>query len=132
MRPVLFELGPLTVHSWGVVVVTAFAAASYILRHELERQCGRGDAAFPLIVAAAVGGVVGARVYWFFEHVGNASLADSFSGAGFTWYGGVLGGAVAVLAVARRRGVPLDVLYSLAPRARAFRAALGAEAEIRA
>ncbi len=58
-----------------------------------------GHAAFSLAVAAAVGGVVGARVYWFFEHVGDASLTDSFSGAGFTWYGGVLGAAAPALAL---------------------------------
>lgn len=125
MRPVLFELGPFEVHSWGVVVAIAFAAAWYVLGRELERLCGRGEAAFPLVLAAAIGGVVGARVYWFFEHIGEASVTDSFSGAGFTWYGGLLGGAAAVVLTARRRRVPLDVLLGAAAPALALGYALG-------
>lgn len=117
MRPVLFELGPFAVHSWGVVVAIAFAAAWFVLRQELERLCGRGAVAGPLVLAAAIGGIVGARVYWFFEHLGEASLTDSFSGARFTWYGGLLGGAAAVVLVARRRGVAFDVLLGAGARA---------------
>jgi phosphatidylglycerol---prolipoprotein diacylglyceryl transferase len=105
MRPVLFHLGPLAVHSWGVMAAVALVAAGYALRADLQRRVGRGDAAFALTLAAGVGGIVGARVYWFFEHLGDASLTDSFSGAGFTWYGGVLGGAAAMLLVARAKDI---------------------------
>jgi phosphatidylglycerol:prolipoprotein diacylglycerol transferase len=125
MRPVLFELGPFQLHSWGVVVALAFAASWFVLRRELDRLCGQGEAAFSLVLAAAVGGVVGARVYWFAEHLGDASLTDSFSGAGFTWFGGLLGGAAAVLLVARRRGVALDSLLGAAAPALALGYALG-------
>lgn len=110
MRPVLFELGPLEVNSWGVMVAVALLLAGVVLRKELDRLTGHNDAAYPLILAAAVGGLVGARLYWLAEHAGEASPLDSFSGAGFTWYGGALGGAAAVLLVARQRHVPLNAL----------------------
>jgi phosphatidylglycerol:prolipoprotein diacylglycerol transferase len=110
VRPVLFDIGSLSVHSYGVLVAVAFVCAWFVLRHELERRAGRGAAAYPLAVAAAAGGFVGARVYWFFEHLGDASATDSFSGAGFTWYGGLLGGAAAMLVVARRKGVSITTL----------------------
>jgi phosphatidylglycerol---prolipoprotein diacylglyceryl transferase len=125
MRPVLFEVGPFEVHSWGVMVAIAFAGAWFILHRELEQLCRRGEAALPLVLAAAVGGVVGARVYWFFEHLGEASLTDSFSGAGFTWYGGLLGGAAAVVLTARHRRVPLDVLLGASAPALALGYGLG-------
>jgi phosphatidylglycerol---prolipoprotein diacylglyceryl transferase len=110
MRPVLLELGPLEVNSWGVMVAVALLLAGAVLRKELERLAGRGDVAYPLILAAGLGGLIGARLYWLAEHAGEASLLDSFSGAGFTWYGGLLGGAAAVLVVARVREVPLTAL----------------------
>jgi len=120
MRPVLFDFGPFEVHSWGVLAAVAFGCAWLVLRRELERLSGQAEAALPLVLAAAVGGIVGARLYWFFEHLGDASLTDSFSGAGFTWYGGLLGGAAAVLLVARRRRVPVDVLLGAAAPALAL------------
>lgn len=120
MRPVLVELGPVEVHSWGVMVAVAFAAAWYVLRAELVRLCGRGETAFALALGAALGGLIGARAYWFLEHLGEASLTDSFSGAGFTWYGGILGGAAAVLGVAYARGVPFGSLLGAAAPALAL------------
>jgi phosphatidylglycerol:prolipoprotein diacylglycerol transferase len=106
----LFELGPFDVNSWGVMAGFALVLAGLVLRKELDRLIGRGDAAYPLVLAAGLGGLVGARLYWLAEHAGEAGFADSFSGAGFTWYGGVLGGATAVVLVARVRAVPLGAL----------------------
>ena len=120
MRPVLVELGPVEVHSWGVMVAVAFAAAWYVLRAELDRLCARGETAFALVLAAALGGLIGARVYWFLEHLDETSLTDSFSGAGFTWYGGVLGGAAALLGVAYARRVPFGSLLGAAAPALAL------------
>ncbi len=84
MRPVLFELGPLAVNSYGVFVALAFVAAWLVLRHELGRRAGRGEAAGTLALAAALGGLLGARAYWYVEHAGDATLGDAFSPAGFT------------------------------------------------
>ncbi len=120
MRPVLFHLGPLAVHSWGVFAALALALAGRVLGSELQRRIGRRDAAFAITLAAGVGGLVGARVYWFFEHLGDASITDSFSGAGFTWYGGVLGGAGAVLLVARIKRVAVLPLLGASPPALAL------------
>jgi phosphatidylglycerol---prolipoprotein diacylglyceryl transferase len=107
---VLFHLGPLSVHSYGVLVAWAFVCAWLVLRHELERRAGRGAVAYPLALAAAAGGFLGARVYWLVEHLGHGSLTDSFSGAGFTWYGGLLGGAASMLVVAHRKRLNLATL----------------------
>ncbi len=95
MRPVLFQLGPAEVKSYGVFVALAFVGAWLVMRHELGRRAGRADAAGTLTLAAAVGGLLGARLYWYAEHWGSAHLGDLFSAAGFTWYGGLMGGAAA-------------------------------------
>lgn len=110
MRPVLFHIGSFAVHSYGVMIVIAALMAGRVLRAELQRRSARGDAAFALMLVGVGGGFVGARVYFLVEHAGNVGLFSSFSGAGFTWYGGVLGGAAAVLAVGWRLRVPLHAL----------------------
>ena len=116
MRPVLVQLGPVGVKSYGVFVAVAFVAAWLVLRSELGRRVGRADAASGVVLAAALGGLVGARLYWYVEHAGAAQPVDLLSAAGFTWYGGVLGGAAAALIVARRHRLALpELLGACAP-----------------
>ncbi|UTI63977.1 prolipoprotein diacylglyceryl transferase [Paraconexibacter antarcticus] len=114
MRPILFHLGSFPVHSYGVLVAAAAGLGGYVLLLELQRRCGRGDAAFALALAALIGGFLGARAYFLIEHAGQIGILDSLSSAGFTWYGGVIGGAAAVLIVARGRGIPTPALLGAA------------------
>jgi phosphatidylglycerol:prolipoprotein diacylglycerol transferase len=125
MRPVLFELGPVSVHSYGVMWALAAMGAWWVLRHELARRVTRPDAAGSLTLAGLLGGMVGARLYYMAEHAGEVSLAGSLSGAGFTWYGGVLGGATATLLVARRIGLGVPALLGAAAPALALAYAVG-------
>ena len=49
--------------------------------------------------AALVGGLVGARVYFLIDNCDDVSddlLGNLFSGSGLIWYGGAIGGAIAV------------------------------------
>lgn len=125
MRPVLFELGPIEVNSYGVFVALAFAGAWLVLRHQLGRRAAQPKAAGTLVLAAALGGLIGARAYCLAEHAGEASWSDALSVAGFTWYGGLLGGALAVLLVARRIGVRTPDLLAAGAPALALGYALG-------
>jgi len=116
MRPVLFHLGPVAIQSWGVMAILATVAGGLVLRSELRCQTGDGAAAFALTLAAAIGGLVGGRIYYLVEHLGHENASTSLSGTGFTWYGGFIVGAGAVLLVARRRGVPIrELLGAMAP-----------------
>src|SRR5919198_6225518 len=61
-----------------------------------------------MVFAALVGGIVGARLWAVIENWDEAKddiLGSLFSGAGLVFYGGLLGGAIAVLGWAWRRGV---------------------------
>jgi prolipoprotein diacylglyceryltransferase len=71
----LFELGPLKLDSYGVMIAVAALVGFWVLRLELGRRAGRSDAAWPLILAALVGGLVGARHYHVLENLGQATAA---------------------------------------------------------
>ena len=67
------------------------------------RELGRPpDWAYEIVFAALAGGVVGAKLYWAVDN-GELDAGGLFSGSGLTWYGGLAGGALAVLAWARWR-----------------------------
>ena len=117
MRPVLIELGPLQVNSFGVMAALAFLTAAVVAGAELQRRGHSRADAGPLTIAGAIGGVIGAKLYFLIEHPDRiADTSALLSGEGFTWYGGVLGGTAAVLLVARSRGLtPAVTAASLVP-----------------
>ena len=116
MYPELLHLGPVTIYSFGVMAALALISAALVSWLVLR---GRGvpfDFAFELLFAAGIGGFVGARIYYLLQHwseVRGDFWGSAFGGAGFTWYGGLLGGFVAVLLVARRRRTPAGTVANI-------------------
>ena len=117
MIPVLFEIGPFKLHSFGLMMALSFLAATLLAARRFRRMGLDPDRASELGLGAMVGGVLGAKVYFLLDHWSDL-VADPipmiFSGSGLTWYGGLLGGIIGTLAVARWRHVPLLWLCDLA------------------
>jgi phosphatidylglycerol:prolipoprotein diacylglycerol transferase len=102
------ELGPLTLQTFGLMLGLAFVVAG-IFAHRYLKEIGRPpDWAYEMTFAAIVGGIVGARLWAVIENWDDAKddiFGSLFSGAGLVFYGGLLGGAIAVLGWAWWRGV---------------------------
>src|SRR3954447_10706389 len=63
--------------------------------------------AYEMVFAAVVGGLVGSRGYYLvqnYDDVKGDLLGNILSGSGLVWYGGAIGGALAVCLWAWRRG----------------------------
>ena len=109
MYPILFRIGPFTVYSFGTLMALAALTAGWVVSVELKRYRYDPEISSAMIFAAAVGGLLGARILFILEEWSSFVRAPwdfIFSGAGFTWYGGMIGGAVAVTWVVRRNGIP--------------------------
>ena len=119
MYPILFKVGPLTIYSFGTLMALAALTAGWIVQLELKRYRYPADLASSMVMAAAVGGLVGARLFFIFEDWQSfvrSPLHFIFAGAGFTWYGGLLGGALAVTWLVRRKQIAwLDAADIAAP-----------------
>ncbi len=101
----LFHIGPLSISPFGVMMMLAVLAAYWQLYKGLtSRGAGSEEDASAILLAAGVGGVVGAKLYYAALYR-DASLL--LSRAGLVWYGGLLLGAVAVLLTVRMRKLPL-------------------------
>jgi phosphatidylglycerol---prolipoprotein diacylglyceryl transferase len=119
MYPVILHLGPLTIYSYGLMMAIGFMTAAYLTSKELSRHGLDGELASTMVFWAAIGGLAGARVFAIFEDW-NGFITDPlhalFSGAGFVWYGGLIGGFIAVTATIRRHGLPwLTTVDCIAP-----------------
>ncbi len=119
MHPILFKVGPLTIYSFGTLMALAALTAGWVVQLELKRYRYQPDLASSMVMAAAVGGLVGARLFFIFEDWESfvrSPLHFIFSGAGFTWYGGLLGGTLGVTWLVRRKQIPwLDAADIAAP-----------------
>jgi phosphatidylglycerol:prolipoprotein diacylglycerol transferase len=109
MYPILFQFGPLTVYSFGAFMALAAVAAAWVVGSELKRRGYNTELASTIIFAAAIGGLIGARLLFIIEEWQGFLAAPwryIFTGAGFTWYGGLFGGTAGVSWVVNKNKIP--------------------------
>ncbi|MCZ6508406.1 MAG: prolipoprotein diacylglyceryl transferase [Acidobacteria bacterium] len=123
MIPELFHLGSISISPFGPAMVAAFMVAWAQLRWGL-RQYDLLDEenASAILLAAGVGGIVGAKVYYAMLY-GDWHLL--FSRSGLVFYGGLIGGALAVVWAARRRNMPVLRVFDVGAPAVAIGYAIG-------
>lgn len=110
MYPVVFEFGGFTVTSYGVMVFLAFVMAAWLMGIQLRRRGLDPTFAWDSLMWVALGGIVGAKLYYFALHwqeLMAAPLQVLTSRGGLVWYGGLIGGVAAFAWYARRRKMPL-------------------------
>ena len=113
------DIGPVTLQSFGICFALAFLAAGALIWKRLGELGRPPDWAYEMGFAALLGGVVGSRVYFVVQNYGEVKhdlIGNLFSGSGLVWYGGAIGGALAVILWARwRRFLGLALLDLAAP-----------------
>jgi len=129
MRPVLIQIGSFRLYSFGLMAALALIVPGLtIVRPLLKRRGADPGFAFELIIAAGIGGFVGARIYYLIENYA-ALKADlwgaAFGGIGFVWYGGLIGGFLAVVLWSLVRRLPLDIVANAMGPAVALGYAIG-------
>lgn len=119
----LIRIGPISISPFGILLAAAFLAAMMQLRWGLK-YLGAGDAedAGAILVAAVLGGILGAKIYYAMLYRDWRLIFDR---AGLVWYGGFILGALAVLWVARRRQLDSWSLADAAAPALALGYAVG-------
>jgi phosphatidylglycerol---prolipoprotein diacylglyceryl transferase len=121
MYPTLFKYGSFEITTFGLMMFLAFLVAGWVLTRELGKHGISEDVASSIVIAAALGGIIGAKIYYAILFRDWHLLFDR---AGLVWYGGLIGGALAVSWVLVRRRVdfltgadcaaaPLSIGYSL-------------------
>jgi phosphatidylglycerol:prolipoprotein diacylglycerol transferase len=122
------DLGPLTLKTFGIMFSLGFIAAGAVCARRFKELGKPSDWAYEIIFAALIGGLIGARGYYLIQHwsdVRNDFFGNVFSGSGLVWYGGALGGAIAVGVWAWWRGFFELALLDLAAPPLALGYAIG-------
>jgi phosphatidylglycerol:prolipoprotein diacylglycerol transferase len=128
MIPVLFHLGPLTVYSYGLMMALGFLAADYVIRLECVRRGLDPEYSSSIVITAAVAGLVGSRLYAILDDL-PTYLADPksmiFSGSGFVFYGGMIGGILGAYIVSRWYRIGFAMTMDMCAPALAIGQAIG-------
>ena len=125
MLPVLFRIGSFEITSFGVMVALGALAGLWVFRRELARA-GLPDAALDAAVYGLVGGLLGAKLLYVFEHLDEATfLALFLDRGGMSWFGGFVGGLLAGYATIRSKGWPMVAVLAAATPALAVGQLLG-------
>ena len=98
VHPFSYPVGPLEVTGFGLAMFLGFVMAQIVVSHETARRGHDPEPIADLIFAAVIGGLLGAKLYYVALTRDPAAL---FQRAGFVYWGGLMGGIVAVLAMAR-------------------------------
>jgi phosphatidylglycerol:prolipoprotein diacylglycerol transferase len=95
-HPFAYKLGPLEITGFGIAMVLSFMIAQFICETLMTRR-GYDPSVFgDITVAAVIGGIGGAKIYYVFL---TRDIADLFSRGGFVFWGGLIGGIVACFLV---------------------------------
>ncbi len=104
MHPILLKLGPITLYSYGVMLVVAFLTATWFATRAAHQvplpfRAINAEPLVDFISFSLLGGIVGARLFyialqWDYFKQFPQELPAIWHG-GLVWYGGFLGGLVA-------------------------------------
>jgi phosphatidylglycerol:prolipoprotein diacylglycerol transferase len=108
VQPIAFNLGPITVHWFGVLIALAFLAGMWTATRRAPHAGIAGEAIADLVVPwLLLGGILGARVmfivtYWQDEFAGKPWWEIfMIQRGGLVFYGGLIGASLAVIIFAR-------------------------------
>jgi len=125
MYPKLFEIGPIPVYSYGLMLGIAFLIASSTFSKELKRLKIEENVGIVITFIAIVCGIVGSKLFYIIEEwnfgSGNPigyylTPENLFSPSGLTFYGGLILSFVVIYIYCRMKKVKLlQILDAMAP-----------------
>lgn len=113
------HLGPLDIPTFGLMLAIGLFLSAYVLQADLNRRRSQlksisarveKDEGYLIIGIAGPAGIIGARLYHVLESPGEFFAhpwPQLFSRYGFAWFGGFLGGFIALVLLARWVRIPI-------------------------
>jgi prolipoprotein diacylglyceryl transferase len=116
----ILHLGPIPLHAYGLALAVGVLVAASVAERRWEARGGKPGTIGEIGLIVVISGVVGARVYHLFTgydwHTGGIAGTVKIWQGGLSIWGAVGGGAIAVVILARRKGLPtLKLLDAIAP-----------------
>jgi phosphatidylglycerol:prolipoprotein diacylglycerol transferase len=113
------NIGPLTVHFYGIIIMLGVIAAAFLVRREANRQGENGELVWDMLIWILIAGIIGARLWHIFTPMPSL-VAQGITTAYYLthpleaiaiWKGGlgipgaVIGGVAALYFFVRKHGL---------------------------
>lgn len=99
-----YNVGGFQFTGFGIAMLAAFIIGQIIAQHEMWRRGYDPAPISDLVFAAVIGGILGGKIYYA---ILMGDVGSLFSRAGLVFWGGLIGGIIAVLFVAWRKKLGL-------------------------
>ena len=80
MYPILFEIGPLVISSFGLMMVLAFLVSNHLIKKDIKKAGFDPSLGDDIIFRAAIGGIIGAKLYYIIENLSNGAGIENLKG----------------------------------------------------
>jgi phosphatidylglycerol:prolipoprotein diacylglycerol transferase len=121
-HPFAYAFGPLQFTGFGIAILMCFVVAQVTAQRELVRRGHDPEPIADMIFAALVGGLLGAKLYYV---VVLGHWDSIFDRGGFVYWGGLIGGMLAVMAVVAYKRAGLMKMFDVSAPALAAAYAVG-------
>ena len=99
-HPFAYGFGPIGFTGFGLAVLLAFLVGQVVAQQELARRGVDPEPVNDMVFAAVIGGLLGAKLYYV---VVLGHWDAMFERGGFVYWGGLIGGTLAVMAVVAKK-----------------------------
>ncbi len=125
MKPILYELGSITIYSYGLFMALGILAATIWLVQKVKKEGKSTEFIFDCVLIGVVLGILGARLFFVFLYERSYYLANplqilNLQQGGLAFYGGFVLGLVGILFYLYRKGISVTYFLDLAAPATAL------------
>ena len=111
MHPILFELGPLTIYSYGVLLASAYLLGLWLAVKRARAAGVDGNKVMDLLIWVIIAALVGAKALLFFVDFSHFTSSwqefTSLLRSGGVFYGGLIAAVVVCILQLRKHNLPL-------------------------
>lgn len=129
MHPVICQIGPLTVYSFGLMLAIAVLVCSILLARDAKAVNIAPDVIYDFSLWMIVAGIIGSRVFFIFlnlpDFVADPQQIFMVQNGGLAWQGGLVFGCLAGILFARKKKLSLRMMADLAAPYLALGQAIG-------
>lgn len=122
MYPKLFEIGPVPVYSYGLMLGLTFLVGSALFTRELKRNGMDENIGVTMTFLCLIGGIVGSKLFYILEewNFGSGNSLSSYfsrdvllSPSGLTFYGGLLMAIILVLIYCKIKNLSVLKIFDM-------------------